>query len=206
MPAEVAIHQLTPGIAVWQRYDPSVKADLFSTLIETTSGLYIVDPVPVPGGPPDLPECIAGVIVTNSNHPRAAVEFAEKLAVPIYAHPDAAAQLPGPVERVTGGTSTVPGLETIPIAGAPLGEIALYCPAEGGTLVLGDALINMEALGFTYLPAKYCSNQRLMRKSLRALLAYDFQRILFAHGTPIVSRAQPRLAELLDERPARKSE
>ncbi len=85
----------------------------------------------------------------------------------------------------------------VTIAGAAAGEIALHLCADGGTLIVGDALINMGSQGFTLLPAKYCDNQKKMRLSLRQLLDYPFERILFAHGEPVTAQAHARLAELL---------
>jgi hypothetical protein len=66
-------------------------------------------------------------------------------------------------------------------------------------MVIGDALINFEPYGFGLLPAKYCSNFKLMRRSLSQLLDYSFERMLFAHGMPILSRARERLELLLTE-------
>jgi glyoxylase-like metal-dependent hydrolase (beta-lactamase superfamily II) len=64
-------------------------------------------------------------------------------------------------------------------------------------MVVGDALINFEPHGFGLLPAKYCLDPSLMRQSLRKLLDYAFDRMLFAHGTPILSGARARLERLL---------
>ena len=88
----------------------------------------------------------------------------------------------------------------IEIEGGPPGEIAIHSDAEKGSLIIGDALINFEPYGFALLPAKYCSNARLMRRSLRKLLDYTFQRMLFAHGTPILTAARQRLEQLLLQR------
>ena len=46
MTPEVSV--LSPALAVWHRYDPSVKADLFATKISTPAGVYLVDPIPLP--------------------------------------------------------------------------------------------------------------------------------------------------------------
>jgi len=86
----------------------------------------------------------------------------------------------------------------IAIEGAAPGEIVLHYASNGGTLIVGDALINFEPYGFTFLPGKYCSNEKEMRRSLRKLLDYKAERILFAHGTPILSGASDRLQKLLD--------
>ena len=82
--------------------------------------------------------------------------------------------------------------------GAVAGEIALYQPSNRGTLIVGDALINFEPHGFTFLPRKYCQNEKQMRHSLRQLVSRPAERILFAHGTPILSGATARLQQLLE--------
>lgn len=89
-------------------------------------------------------------------------------------------------------------LEVIEIEGAVSGEIVLYLPSNGGTVLVGDALVNFEPYGFTFLPRKYCLNEKQMRKSLYQLLARPAERMLFAHGTPILSGASTRLRQLLD--------
>ena len=186
-PAE--LHQITPEIAIWHRYDPQVKADLFSSALRTPDGLFLVDPIQL--DEESLARVTSGVapaavIVTNSNHFRDSASFAERFGISV----------------ITAAQSTefeTDELSVIAIEGAAPGEIALHWPRGGGTLIIGDALINFGSHGFTFLPAKYATNARLMRKSLRTLLDLSFARILFAHGTPITTRAQERLAALLDE-------
>src|SRR5260370_28158336 len=83
------IHQLQPEIWIWQAFDPSVKAELFSTALTTLAGLYLVDPIPLLE--PQLRQFsnaapIVGIIVTNSNHPRSATAYSERFYVAIFAH------------------------------------------------------------------------------------------------------------------------
>jgi Metallo-beta-lactamase superfamily len=195
------IDEISPGIFVWQTYDKTVKADLFSTAIETGAGTYVVDPIPL-----DLDSLlglgmhrkVTGIYVTNANHARAAAEFAEAFSVPIYVH-DAlrgTADFPSAI-ALREGEMFAPGLTGIMLDGGPAGEMALYCHENGGTMVIGDALINFEPHGFCLLPAKYCLDARLMRRSLRKLLDHAFDRMLFAHGTPILSGARERVEQLL---------
>jgi hypothetical protein len=202
MPLAYEIEPISAGIALWHSYDPSVKADLFSTVLETASGTYLIDPIPL------APEAIAslagqvkvaGLIITNENHERAAAQFSEKFAVPIYLSAALlnATQLPSatPVQD-----KRLPAVLTaVEIEGGPVGEIAIHFAGGDGTLVVGDALINFEPYGFALLPAKYCSNFKLMRRSLSKLLDYSFDRMLFAHGMPILSRVRERLEHLLKE-------
>jgi hypothetical protein len=203
MPIAAETDQIAPGVFIWQFYDPAVKADLFSTALETPSGMWLIDPIALN---PDLlrsfesRQKIAGIVITNENHERAAARFGEKFPIPICFHETlrGVIALPRAVELQDQGIFA-PGLAAIAIDGGPAGEIAVHCNADGGTLVLGDALINLEPYGFALLPEKYCSDFKLMRRSLFKLLEHSFKRMLFAHGTPIVSGARARLEQLLAE-------
>ena len=197
--AEIA--SVAAGVFSWQAYDPQTKADLFSTALQTLAGLVLIDPIDlVPTEVRALRSqggC-AAVVVTNQNHWRAAGQFAGDFGVPVY-H-GACEQEIGPGLQtilVDDGKQISPDLRVIPIEGAPAGEIALHWDKDGGTLVVGDALINFEPYGFTFLPAKYCSNAKTMQRSLSQLLEFQFERMLFAHGTPLVFEARKRLERLL---------
>jgi glyoxylase-like metal-dependent hydrolase (beta-lactamase superfamily II) len=193
--------RIASNIAIWHGYDSAVKADLFSTCILTSGGAYLIDPIPLQsdmlgklfGACP-----VAGVIVTNSNHHRVSAQFAAKFLAPVFARcetfPDKTAQQ---FRSVADGEEICDELRVIGIEGAGPGEIALYHPADNGTLIVGDALINFEPYGCTFLPGKYCSNEKQMRQSLRKLLACRAERMLFAHGIPILSGASERLQDLM---------
>ncbi|MDQ6654436.1 MAG: hypothetical protein M3Y80_01295 [Verrucomicrobiota bacterium] len=197
MSTEPEFDQVTPRVAIWHRYDAQVKAEVSATLLQTEQGAYLVDPfAPMPADVSAMSAAakIAGVILTNGNHARAANDF----AAPILARAGAHSELSLQQAQEIASAALPPDLLALPIEGAAAGEIALHHGADGGTLVLGDALIHMGSYGFTFLPAKYCADPRLMRKALRALLDYPFERILFAHGTPITTRARSRLEALLE--------
>jgi hypothetical protein len=203
MPAAQELDQVAPGIFIWQAYDRTVKADLFSTGIETASGAFLVDPIPLHPSYLALPllrSKVAGIIVTNENHWRATADFAARFPAPVYLHStllETAGTLPK--SGLEDKSQISAGLSAIELPGAPVGEIALHFDEAGGTIVVGDALINFGPYGFGLLPAKYCSDFKLMRRSLPKLLDYPFERILFAHGTPILAKARERLATLLRE-------
>jgi metallo-beta-lactamase superfamily protein len=193
------IESVVPGILLWRYYDPVIKTDLFSTGIQTDPGIFLIDPIRLaPGAVTDL-KGVAGIIVTNQNHVRASGQFADRFQVSIYANATVAAGLTGAIPIQQDG-AFVPTLTVVPIEGAAIGEIAVHSEKDSGTMIMGDALINFEPYGFTLLPAKYCSNFKLMRTSLTKLLDYSFERMLFAHGTPILSRARERVEALLENR------
>jgi glyoxylase-like metal-dependent hydrolase (beta-lactamase superfamily II) len=195
-------HQLLPSFWVWQVYDSSVKADLFSSAILTSAGTYIVDPIPLPD--PQLRQLsqaskVAGIIITNANHLRASSAYSDRFSVPVWAGTDSFPDLkPARFSEAKNGTTICGELEVIEVEGAVAGEIALYHASNGGTLIVGDALINFEPYGFSFLPRKYCLNKKQMRSSLHQLLARPAERILFAHGAPILSEATARLRHLLN--------
>jgi len=196
--------QVTPHIFVWQHYDPDVKADLFSTALQADTGIYFIDPIPLTPAElvdPHLSRSPAGIFVTNVNHLRASTALAAAFSIPIYANEELSGTPNFPMAHWVGdGESFSPGLTAISIPGGPAGETAVYHRDNGGTIVIGDAIINFEPYGFSLPPAKYCLNFKRMQKSLRKLLDYRFQRVLFAHGTPIVSDGFLRLERLLTDR------
>ena len=196
MPHAFEIESVVPGIFLWRYYDAAIKAELFSTGLETDQGIFLVDPIPLaPDAMSDL-KGIAGIVITSENHLRSATHFADRFQVATYAEATIAAGLTGAIPIPADG-AFAPTLTAVPIEGAVMGEIAIYFASDSGTMVMGDALINFEPYGFTFLPAKYCRDFKLMRTSLAKLLDYPFDRMLFAHGTPILSCAHERLEALL---------
>ena len=190
--------RVSPAFAVWYAYDPTVKADLFSTAFSARNELTVVDPIALSAAyrtELDSLGRVANIVVTNVNHLRDTLNFSRTYSASIFAPPELNAEL-------THNHALSDGLEVglfkaIKIDGAADSEFAFYHPDDGGTLIVGDALINFEPHGFDLLPQKYCTNQKLMVRSLRRLLGLDFNRIFFAHGIPIVTRARERLASLL---------
>jgi hypothetical protein len=202
MPLASEIEPVSPGISIWRCYDLSVKADLFSTALETASGTYLIDPIPLAPEAFARLACevkVAGIIVTNENHERAAAQFSERFAVPIYLSVALMSETQLASTALVQGERFPAALTAVEIEGGPPGEIAIHSAAGDGTMVVGDALINFEPYGFALLPAKYCSNFKVMRRSLSRLLDYSFDRMLFAHGLPILVHARERLEQLLKE-------
>jgi hypothetical protein len=195
------VEPIVSGISIWQVYEPAVKAELFSTALTTDSGAYLVDPIPLAADALAAlrsPGETIGIFVTNANHGRAAAVFSREFSVPTYVHHSLGetTEFAGTI-GVHDGQTLAGGLTAIGIDGGAAGEMALHCFQDGGTIVVGDALINFEPHGFGLLPSKYCLDAKLMRRSLSKLLDYSFERIFFAHGTPILSGARARLERLL---------
>src|SRR5438128_10835399 len=110
--------QLSPDLWIWQAYDASAKADLFSTAIRSADGLYVVDPIPFSAGQLER-FSVAGIIVTNANHQRSALIYSDQFSVPIFAHPAAFPESkPSQLNKTTGNATIGGDLEVIEIEGA----------------------------------------------------------------------------------------
>ena len=187
---------VSTSFAIWYTHDPTVKADLFSTAFAARNELTVVDPIALPSplrAELDSLGRVTTIVVTNANHLRDSANFS--CSASIFAPSELNADLTHN-HALSDGLQIGP-FQAIKIDGAADGEFALYHPNDGGSLIVGDALINFEPHGFDLLPQKYCNNQKKMIRSLRRLLDLDFNRIFFAHGNPIVTRARERLASLL---------
>ena len=195
------------ALALWQEYDPASKVDLHATAVAVAgSGLFFVDPIPLRAAA--LSELLAqtadtppaAVLVTNGNHARAAAEFARRFGVPLCvtaAAAEAAGVAAGIVITEAGGAVFGGAFEAVPLTGAAAGEVAFYRADGGGLVVVGDALIHMDSHGFAVLPDKYCESPKELRRSLARLAERKFAMLAFAHGEPLVGRADERLRTLL---------
>ena len=189
-------------LATWDAHSAENKVDCHSTALGVDGQLYFVDPVPLQRG--RLEELSrtaapAAVLLTSGNHARGAEFYKKQLSIPIYAHADARVALGIELDGEFLHTSTAElnAFEVVPLPGAVPGEVAIYTPLDGGIMVVGDALINLASHGFSLLPDKYCADAREMARSLARLLDFEFEKMLFAHGTPIVSGARRELEALL---------
>ncbi|HEV7867918.1 MAG TPA: hypothetical protein VGO90_09570 [Chthoniobacteraceae bacterium] len=182
----------------WQAYEPAVKSDLSCCARRFGSRLIFIDPIPLKEQA--LNEVTVGaepsvIILTNGNHARAAAELRNRFSIPIHAHSGAVAELGLTVDWLLGESAEASDLfDVVELPGGGPGEIALHAD---GVMHVGDALIHLESTGLAVLPAKYCSDVRLLRRSLGKLLRFDFEVLTFAHGLPLVSDARRRLESLL---------
>jgi len=194
------IQLVNDRLVFWQGYDPSVKVDLSSHAYLTPQGWVLIDPIPLREEvliELSAEEKIAAILLTNSNHERAAADYREKSNARIIAHTGAQGAFSVEVDQWIQDGEYVSGLKAIHLPGFVQGEIALHAPEAGGVMMMGDALINLQSSGFAVLPDKYCDDPKLAHKSLQKLLQFSFEVMTFAHGLPIIADARQRLEQLL---------
>lgn len=194
-------------LACWEAYSAESKVDYHSSALGVDGQLYLIDPILLQRELRDeltATAAPAAILLTSGNHARAAETYRKQLSIPIYAHADAREELGIELDGEFLHTSTAElnAFEIIPLPGGAAGEVAIFTPLNGGVVIVGDALINLSAYGFSFLPEKYCSDGKELRRSLSQLLAFSFETMLFAHGQPIVAGARRRLETLLAEQGA----
>jgi glyoxylase-like metal-dependent hydrolase (beta-lactamase superfamily II) len=198
MATATKIEQILPGIFRWEAFSPAHKVELTSHAVLIRRRLYIFDPIPlehfsfqqlVSSGVP------TAIILTNDNHERDAAQWRERLRVPIWAAFDANLAL-GQVYRFGPGMTEWLDWKLGRVTGGSNGEIAFFWRRES-LLILGDAVTNLPGYDLMLLSEKYCDHQPTLHHSLNQLLATPFEKLLLAHGRPILDRASAKIERLL---------
>ena len=171
-PAPLTSHGL--GFSSWHVYDPSCKAELWSTAYLGKELTVLFDPIVWPNISP-LPVGVVHIIKTNANHDRNCQALLHSFSAHLSTHP--------------------PEFLPLPLPGGGEGETA-YFHEKTRTLVVGDSLINLAPHGLTLLPEKYCTDLSLLKTRVKRLLDLPIQRIFFAHGAPILHDALTQLRQL----------
>ncbi len=197
MAGAAEIQEVLPDLHLWQAFSPQAKVDLTSHALACGDQLYLIDPIRLTKSGliqlEALQQKVSAILLTNGNHERDAAFYRDRYDVPIFAQPEAAAEISIATQPFP---NTLKGLEVLSLPGAGAGEVGLY-HREKKLLILGDIVINLDSFAFAPLPDKYATDAREMRRSLQSLAVLDVSTICFAHGLPIVGNASQRLAEIL---------
>jgi glyoxylase-like metal-dependent hydrolase (beta-lactamase superfamily II) len=204
------MREIFPGIFTWGSTYEDRPWDLNGYAITLDQGTVLVDPpAPEPGDWAgfDALKPIAKIVLTNRDHVRDAEIFRERYGARVVAGAEEVAQL-APVaidEPVREGELIAGALRAIHLPGKSPGEIGLYFdPAHhalsrqlGGILLLGDAIIGNPPGALGLIPTPKLDNPAQLKQSLRKLLDYDFDVLLFCDGQSVLSGAKTKVAEFL---------
>jgi glyoxylase-like metal-dependent hydrolase (beta-lactamase superfamily II) len=200
------MRELLPGVLTWSWFSEPHGYDFNGTLLLCESGNLCVDPVPPSDADLDrlAEEGVAQILITNRNHTRATSRVAERTGAPVAIHPadatHARAQGAHIDEALRVGQRVGP-FTVVGVPGKSPGEIALH-DLERGLLVVGDALIGNPPGGLSLLPERVVDDLVLLRESVRALMALDFDTLIVGDGVSILRGAKEQLQKLLATFPA----
>ena len=192
---------ITGKLHGWAAFQTEWKVFFNSYALTTTAGILLIDPTkPAPAVLEALDNLgeVTGIILTNANHDRAAGWFRNHYGTQIYAHEQAPADCDTKIDvLVVDGEKLPGGLTVIHLPGVASGEMALFSQADGGLLMIGDAIVHPDGKGLDLLPEQFLEDRRVARQSLHKLLDYDFQVATFSHGAALVAHAKQQFAAFL---------
>jgi glyoxylase-like metal-dependent hydrolase (beta-lactamase superfamily II) len=196
------MREVVRGIFTWSRLSEPHGYDFNGHFVCDPGGNVCVDPVP----PDDetlaalARDGVAAIALTNRNHVRAANLVRERTGARTLLHAADAAYAQGQGAVLDGAIA--PGerigpLVAVAVPGKSPGEVAFHWP-ERRLLIVGDAIIGNPPGGLSFLRDKVVDDPPLLRASVRALLALDFDTLLVGDGVSIIGGAKERLRALCE--------
>jgi hypothetical protein len=189
-----------PDLFAWSEFDEARNVDFSGTLWVREGGNVVVDPMPLSAHDRAHLDALGGaalIVVTNSDHLRAAVDLAAQTGAELAAPAAERGAIDAPVDRwLADGDEPVPGLRVFALEGSKTpGELALLI--EGHTLVCGDLVRGHAGGALNRLPAPKLSDVAAANASVRRLAALpDVQAVIVGDGWPVFREGGARLAEL----------
>ena len=214
------LHELAPRVMAWEAKDVTAFR---AFAVHDRDEVVLVDPLPTDeaemGQIRALGRVVA-ILLTTPWHDRDAANASRTWGAPVYAHPDALAQLAKPIGAAPFPATLPLGLEAIHVPQAQPGKVALYDEADGGTLIPGDLWHNEAFARFPFhvkfvlkhvvklrdglhpFPPRKAKDPEGMRRALDLLLAErPVKRLLVSHGACLVDGADQRMRARLTQGP-----
>jgi glyoxylase-like metal-dependent hydrolase (beta-lactamase superfamily II) len=193
------MHEVLPRIFTWGSTYEDRPWDLNGYALALEKGTILIDPPAANDS--DWPKFealkpISRIILTNRDHVRDAELFRQRFGARLIAGAEEAKHFAPVVidEMVREGDVIAGLLRVIHLPGKSPGEIALLLDSKshaaarehGGILFLGDAIIGNPPGELGLIPEEKLDDPALLRQSLRKLLDYQFDVLLFCDGKPML--------------------
>ena len=194
-----------PDFFAWSRFDEARNIDFHGYAIVRPGGVVLVDPLPLSAhdlAHLDALGAVTAVVVTNSDHTRAAQALAERSSAQLIGPRAEADAFPIPCSRFVGeGDEVAPGIRAMELHGSKTpGELALV--VDDSTLITGDLVRAHRAGALTILPDAKLADRARAIESVRRLAALSgIEAVLVGDGWPVFQdghRALLALARSLD--------
>lgn len=195
------MQEILPGVQRWSWLSPPHGYLFNGYLLRLPEEVVCIDPVQADEA--DLAALVTAapkrIVLTNRNHVRIAPLLRERTGARVAIHPADAdhARRQGAVldEVLTPGQRIGP-LTIVAMPGKSPGEVALHWPARR-LLIVGDALIGDPPGQVRLLGPQVIDDMEGLRRSIRALLALDFDVLLVGDGEPLLSGARAAVQRLV---------
>lgn len=191
-----------PDLYCWSGFDRARNVDFNGYAWVRSGGNVLVDPMPMDTH--DLHHLVglggaAWIVLTNSDHVRAAVALAAILGARVAGPAAEAATFPLRCDRwLSDGEELVPGLRALALEGSKTpGELALLL--DGSTLITGDLVRAHRAGGLMALPAEKLADPAAAARSVARLAALpEVEVVLVGDGWPLFGGGRGALARLAE--------
>lgn len=190
-----------PDLFGWSQFDESRDIDFHSVAWVRSGGNVVIDPLPMSEHDRAHLQRLGGaalVIVTNSDHTRAAQDLAQRFGAVLCGPQAEQERFPLPCERwLTDGDEPVPGLRVLELHGSKTpGELALVL--EDTTLVTGDLVRGHVGGRLNLLPEAKLADRTQALASVRRLVGKypRIDAVLVGDGWPLFHGGAQALAAL----------
>ena len=184
----------------WASFDPVRDVDFNGVLWAHPEGNVLVDPMPLSAHDRAHLDELGGaaiIVITNSDHTRAAAEIAHQTGARLCGPAGEREGFPLACQRWLGeGDEVVPGLSVLALHGSKTpGELALLL--DGTTLITGDLVRAHRAGSLMMLPDAKLADPEAARASVRPLAALtEVEAVLVGDGWPVFRDGHALLQEL----------
>lgn len=195
-----SIESVVEGVYLWTVSDDRIGGAPSSTVAieEAPGSIVVINPIRVAEEELERLGEVTAILLTGSSHLRAAAHFRDETGAAIWAPANADLGEVDPEETFTEGNELPGSLKVISLPGPSDDESAFYLKRSRGVMIIGDALMNIEGHGgLQVLPKQHNPDPDKTHRSLKKLLDYDFEVMLFGHGAPIREGAKEKLRKLL---------
>jgi hypothetical protein len=200
------IREVLPGVYHWTAIHPRIRLPVDSYYVEPTR--IILDPVVPREGLEwfERREIPSQIVLTNRHHLRHSERYAEAFGCPIRCCEAGLHEFErGPkVEGFAFGEELAPGITAYQVGAICPDDTAIHVrtAAAGDALAFADGLTRPRGGGLTFVPEFLMGDdpsavRSRLRQSLRGLLEFDFDSLLFAHGEPLVGGGKAALCEFV---------
>jgi hypothetical protein len=197
--------QIAPGLWHWTARHPHIGTTVSSYYLADEG--VLIDPMFPPDGPAWFAEHHTQprhIVLSNRHHDRDSWRLRDEFGCEVHCIANGVHELQGrgPVSPFQFGDELPGGIVAHEVDAICPDETALYIPAHGA-LACADGVVRWPGVdGLTFVPDwlmdEPAATKEGLREAYRGLLDLDFDRLLLAHGDPVVEGAREALRSFVD--------